>query len=52
MTQLGMAAINPDLKGALIFPSNLVAQMFGFQPQEFFSVPPSVKEVPDVEFTR
>jgi LemA protein len=34
------------------FPSNLVAQMFGFQPQEFFSVPPSVKEVPDVEFTK
>jgi LemA protein len=34
------------------FPSNLVAQMFGFQPQEFFSVPPSVKEVPDVEFAR
>ncbi len=32
------------------FPSNLVAQMFGFQPHEFFSVPPSVKEVPDVEF--
>ncbi len=32
------------------FPSNLVAQMFGFQPQEFFSVPPSVKEVPDVDF--
>jgi LemA protein len=32
------------------FPSNLVAQMFGFQPQEFFSVPPSVKEVPNVEF--
>ena len=32
------------------FPSNLVAQMFGFQPQDFFSVPPSVKEVPDVEF--
>jgi len=32
------------------FPSNLVAGMFGFQPQEFFSVPPSVKEVPDVEF--
>lgn len=32
------------------FPSNLVAQMFGFQAQEFFSVPPSVKEVPDVEF--
>jgi LemA protein len=34
------------------FPSNLVAQMFGFQPQEFFSVPPSVREVPDVEFAR
>ena len=32
------------------FPSNLVAQTFGFQPQEFFSVPPSVGEVPDVEF--
>jgi LemA protein len=32
------------------FPSNLVAQMFGFKPEEFFSVPPSVKEVPDVEF--
>ena len=29
------------------FPSNLVAQMFGFGPEEFFSVPPSVKEVPD-----
>jgi LemA protein len=34
------------------FPSNLVAQIFGFQPREFFSVPPSVKEVPDVEFAR
>jgi len=34
------------------FPSNLVAQMFGFKPQEFFSVPPSVKEVPDVEFAK
>ena len=34
------------------FPSNLVAQMFGFQPQEFFSVPPSVKDVPNVEFAR
>jgi LemA protein len=32
------------------FPSNLVAQMFGFQPHEFFSVPPSVREAPDVEF--
>jgi LemA protein len=34
------------------FPSNLVARMFSFQPHEFFSVPPSVKEVPDVEFAR
>jgi len=32
------------------FPSNLVASMFNFQPHEFFSVPPSVKEVPNVEF--
>ena len=31
------------------FPSNLVAQTFGFQPQDFFSVPPSVREVPDVD---
>ena len=31
------------------FPSNLVAQMFGFQPHDFFSVPPSIREVPDVE---
>ena len=34
------------------FPSNLVAQSFGFQPHEFFSVPPSVREVPDVDFAR
>jgi len=33
------------------FPSNLVAQMFGFQKtQEFFSVPPAVREVPNVDF--
>jgi LemA protein len=32
------------------FPSNIVAGMFGFQPHEFFSVPPSVAEVPNVEF--
>jgi LemA protein len=32
------------------FPSNLVAQMFGFNGGEFFSVPPAMKEVPDVEF--
>jgi len=36
------------------FPGNLVARAFGFQSQaeEFFSVPPSVKEVPDVDFGR
>src|SRR5688572_30343844 len=28
------------------FPSNLVAGMFSFRPYEFFSVPPSVAEVP------
>lgn len=33
------------------FPSNIVAKMFGFQPKEFFSVPPSVREVPDVDFS-
>jgi len=32
------------------FPSKLVASTFNFQPQEFFSVPPSVKEVPNVDF--
>jgi len=32
------------------FPSNLVASLFSFQPHEFFSVPPSVAEVPNVDF--
>lgn len=32
------------------FPSNLVAGMLGFRPQDFFSVPPAVKEVPNVDF--
>lgn len=32
------------------FPSNLVARGFGFQSQDFFSVPPAVKEVPDAQF--
>ncbi len=33
------------------FPSNLVANMLGFKPEDdFFSVPPSVREVPDVDF--
>jgi LemA protein len=35
------------------FPSNLVAKLFGFKPGgDFFSVPPSVREVPDVDFAR
>lgn len=33
-----------------LFPSNLVASLFNFGPHEFFSVPPSVAEVPNVEF--
>jgi len=34
------------------FPSNLVARMFGFEAGgDFFSVPPSVKEVPNVDFS-
>lgn len=33
------------------FPSNLVASSFGFQPYDFFSVPPSVSNVPNVEFS-
>jgi len=32
------------------FPSSLVAGLFNFPPHEFFSVPPSVAEVPNVEF--
>jgi len=33
------------------FPNNLVAKMFGFQSEgDFFSVPPSVQEVPNVDF--
>jgi LemA protein len=32
------------------FPSNIVASLFNFQPEEFFSVPPSVQEVPNVDF--
>lgn len=33
-----------------LFPGSLVARAFGFQPQDFFSVPPAVKEAPDVQF--
>ena len=32
------------------FPSNLVASMFGFQPESYFQVESSVKEVPSLEF--
>ena len=33
------------------FPSNLVAKMFGFKSEgDFFSVPPSVRDVPNVDF--
>jgi len=32
-----------------MFPSNLVARIFGFKPEgDYFSVPPSVREVPDI----
>lgn len=34
------------------FPSTLVAQMFGFRSQEFFSVEPAVAGVPDVALNR
>jgi LemA protein len=32
------------------FPSSVVAALFNFPPADFFSVPPAVAEVPDVEF--
>lgn len=32
------------------FPTNLIAQMGGFKPVEYFSVPPSIREVPNVDF--
>ena len=33
------------------FPSNLVVNIFRFKPEgDFFSVPPSVQEVPNVDF--
>jgi len=32
------------------FPSNLVAGLFRFRPHDFFSVPPAVATVPDVDF--
>jgi LemA protein len=33
-----------------MFPSSLIAGMFGFQPEDYFSVPPSVREVPNADF--
>jgi LemA protein len=33
-----------------MFPSSVIAGMFGFQPQDYFNVPPSVREVPDAQF--
>jgi LemA protein len=34
------------------FPSNLVANLFGFKSgEDFFSVPPSVRDVPNVDFS-
>jgi LemA protein len=32
------------------FPSSIIAGTFGFEPQDYFNVPPSVREVPDADF--
>jgi LemA protein len=32
------------------FPSNLVAGLFGFQPEEYFNVDPAVREAPKANF--
>lgn len=32
------------------FPSSVIAGMFGFESQDYFSVHPSVREVPDADF--
>jgi LemA protein len=32
------------------FPSHLIAGLFGFKPEAYFSVAPSVRDVPNVEF--
>ena len=32
------------------FPSALIASAFGFQPQDYFNVAPSVREVPNADF--
>ena len=33
-----------------IFPSSVIASIFGFESQEYFQVHPSVREVPDADF--
>ena len=33
-----------------VFPSNMIAGMFGFQQQEFFEIDPAVREAPQVKF--
>jgi LemA protein len=33
-----------------MFPSSIIAGAFGFEPQDYFSVHPSVREVPDADF--
>ena len=32
------------------FPSSIIANMFGFQKEDYFNVHPSVREVPDADF--
>ena len=33
-----------------MFPSSIIAGSFGFQPQDYFNVHPSVRDVPDADF--
>jgi LemA protein len=33
-----------------MFPSSIIAGAFGFQPEDYFNVHPSVREVPDADF--
>jgi len=33
-----------------MFPSSMIAGMFGFESQDYFNVSPSVREVPDAQF--
>ena len=34
-----------------VFPSNLIASMFGFQQEEFFEIEELAREVPQVDFS-